>query len=848
VLRATLKSIRGHTSRLVGTAVSVVLGVAFLAGTLIFTDTVTRTFDDLFASVYENVDAEIRSATEIDAGFGVVERGRLPEALVDQVAAVDGVAWVEGFVEGTAQLVGPDGEPVGRPGQGPPTLGFSWSGETDVNPWVLAEGTPPVGPDQVAIDRATARAAGVGAGDRVQVLTSLEPRTFTVSGVVRFGTVDSPGGASVVLFDLPTAQEMFDAPGQVDTVSAVADDGVSQAELVQRLEAALGPGAGVEVLTGEDITSEQQATLRENLAFFTVFLTVFAVIALFVSCFVIYNTFAILVAQRTRELALFRALGASRRQVVSSVLAEAVIVGLAASAAGVVAGIGLSVLLRAGLGALGLDLPAGGLVLAWRTAVVGMVVGVAVTVASALLPAVGASRIAPLQAMRDVAVDRSGRSGRRLVAGAVIAALGAVALVVGLLQPQIALVGVGAAVLFVGVFVLGPVIAGPVARVVGAPLARFRGVSGRLARENATRNPTRTARTATALTIGVALVAGVTVLAASLRESIRDIVAGQFTGDLAVDSGTFGFGGLSPTLTQRLNDLPEVEAATGVRIALAEIDGAGQPLTAIDPATAFALLDLELVAGEPQDLTADAVFVYEGRAESLGVGVGDTLAARFLDGTERELTVAGLHAQQQGLAGDYLISHALAEQTGAQQFDFISFVLLADGVSLAQGRAAVEAVAADYPNATVQDRSEYADAQAAGVDLLLNLIYGLLGLAVVIAAFGITNTLRLSVIERTREIGLLRAVGMTRRQLRSTIRWEAVITALLGAVQGIVIGLGLGYAVIYALRTEGIETFAVPSGSLVVIVALAAAIGVLAAIRPARRAARLDILDAIATE
>jgi putative ABC transport system permease protein len=846
MLRATLKSIRGHSTRLIGTAVAVVLGIAFLTGTLVFTDTVSRTFNDLFSSVYDGTDAEVRSAQSIDTGFGTV-RGRIPEDLVTRVAAVDGVVAVDGFVQGSVRIVSPDGEPLGNPGQGLPSFGMSWTSEAALSPWDLVAGRGPESPDEVAIDRGSARAGDVEVGDVVAILASGPPEEFTVSGIVAFGTADSPAGATVALFELATAQRLFGAVGEVDAISAAGTGGVSQQELADRIAAAIDRPETVEVVTGEAGAEETQDTIAANLGFFNTFLTTFALIALFVSCFVIYNTFAILVAQRTRELALFRALGASRGQVVASVLIEAAVVGLFASAVGLVAGVGLSIVLREGLALLGLDIPAGGLVILGRTIVIGLVVGVVVTVASALLPAVGASRIAPLQAIRDLSVDRSARSGRRLVIGAIVAVVGAAALLAGLLQPEIALVGVGAALLFVGVFILGPLLAAPVARLLGAPLARFRGVTGRLARENATRNPTRTARTAAALMIGVALVAGVTVLAASLRASIRDIIAAQFVGDLVVDSGSFGDGGLSPELTAELNGLPEVATATGIRIALAEVEGEGTFVTAVDPATAFGLFDVGIVAGEADDLTDSSIFLLQSRAESLGVGLGDTVEARFLDGSTRSLTVTGLYTEPQ-LAGNQVISHALAEQVSPQQFDLTTFVRLADGVSIEQARPAIEAVTDRYPNATLQDRDQYVEAQAATIDILLNLIYGLLGLAVIIAAFGITNTLRLSVIERTREIGLLRAVGMTRPQIRSSIRWEAVITALLGAVQGVVIGLALGYAVIFALRNEGIATFSVPSGSLIVIVLLAAAIGVLAAIRPARRAARLDVLESIATE
>jgi putative ABC transport system permease protein len=432
VLAVTLKSIRGHGTRLIGTAVAVILGVGFLAGTLVFTDTVGRTFDDLFAGIYENIDVEVRSATAIDTGFGDL-RGRIPQDLVEEVAAVEGVDLVEGFVEGTAQIVGRDGEPVGQPGQGPPALGLSWSGDTVLNPWVVVDGRAPAGGDEVAIDRASAGTADVGVGDQVQILTGQDPRPFTVAGIVRFGTIDSPGGATVALFDLATAQDLFDAPGQLDTVSARAEAGVSQDELVERVRVALADRPEAEVLSGDEITAETQSEIRDALGFFNTFLTTFAVIALFVGCFVIYNTFAILIAQRTRELALLRALGASRRQVVASVLIEAVAVGVAASIIGVVAGIGLSFLLREGLAAIGIDIPAGGIVLLPRTVIVGLVVGVVVTVASAVLPAIGAARIAPLQAMRDVSVDQSGRSTRRAIIGAAVTAGGAAVLVVGLL-------------------------------------------------------------------------------------------------------------------------------------------------------------------------------------------------------------------------------------------------------------------------------------------------------------------------------------------------------------------------------------------------------------------------------
>ncbi|MEM9561530.1 MAG: FtsX-like permease family protein [Actinomycetota bacterium] len=846
--KATLKSIRGHKGRVVATAAAVILGISFLAGTLIFTSSVSRAFDDLFATVFDTTDAQIQSSEVIEVGFGVEVRSRIDDSLVADVAAIDGVEAVDGFVQGTATVVDSEGEPIGNPGQGPPTFGFSWTTDDDLNPYNLTEGRGPTAAGEVLLDTFTAESGGHSVGDQVTILTSAGSNVFELVGIARFGDSDTVGGGTTALFELSEAQQVLNAVGQVDGISVRAAEGISEEEIVDRISAVLPDD--VEAITGTEASDEIRSTIAEGLSFFNIFLTAFAVIAIFVSAFVIANTFSILIAQRTRELALFRALGASRNQVLNSVIVEALVIGILGSLLGVVLGVALSVGLRAMLDAFGIALPTGGLII-WsempRIILTSLILGTIVTLASALFPALRAARIAPVEAMREAQAETWRRNRLRFVAGLAIVGIGAAAIAYGLLAPEIQWAGIGAGLMFIGVFVLGPTIARPISRLLGAPIASLRGTTGKLARDNSMRNPKRTARTASALTIGVALVAGVTVLASSLAATIEDTIAEGFTGDFAIDSGAFGpGGGFSPALTAEIAELPEVETATGIRVGLGEIEGDGDFFSVVDPDTAFDIFDIGLFEGGPETMTEDAIFLLDDRADSLEVGLGDTVTVRFPDGMDRDLTVAGLYTEP-ALAGNQAISTALYESTGAEQLDFASFVILRDGVEIEEARASILAVAEAYPNAEVQDRDEYIEAQSAGLDQLLGLIYGLLALAIVIAAFGIANTLRLSTIERTREIGLLRAVGMTRGQVQSTIRWEAVITALFGAMLGVILGLFFGYAIIYALRDQGVTRFDVPIGQLLIVVILAAIVGLAASIVPSVRASRLNVLDAIAS-
>jgi putative ABC transport system permease protein len=576
---------------------------------------------------------------------------------------------------------------------------------------------------------------------------------------------------------------------------------------------------------------------------------VFAVIGLVVAAFTIYNTFQIIITQRAHEMALLRSIGATRRQVLGSELIEATLVGTVASIVGLAAGVVVAALLKAMMAAFGVDIPAGGTVFTARTAVVALVVGVVVTVVAAVFPSLRASRIPPLAAIRDVAVDTSGQSRRRLISGGVITAIGVGAFVYGLAGAGIEWVGAGALATFVGVFMLGPLVARPAAKAIGAPLPAITGVVGELARENAERNPKRTSRTGGALMVGVALVAAITIIAASAKDWIRDVYDEQFAGDYVVSTATTGFGGLDPELALAVRQLPEVAVSTGVRAGAARdlADSSDTEYVAVDPATAGQLFDIGMVEGAVEELTVNGILVDDGEATERGIVVGDRLPFRFLDGVERRLVVQGIYTEDD-LAGTFVVSQALHEQTGVDQFDVAVYVAKGRGVTDAAAEAAVTSVAGRYPNAEVKSRTEFVDSEAAQIDPLVNLMYGLLGLAVLISLINIANSMALSIHERTRELGLLRAVGMTRRQTRRSVRWETVIIALLGTALGIVIGVFFGWSISVTIRNGGLGAFTLPVTPLIVIALIAVIGAVIAVIRPASRAARLDVLRAIANE
>jgi putative ABC transport system permease protein len=846
MLLLALKSALAKKLRLFSTALSVLLGVAFLTGTLVFTDTLRRTFDDLFADVYDNTDSYVRSSASLDLGFGETQRGRIPDDLLATVREVDGVDDVRGVVSSFAQIVAPDGEPIGDPANGAPTFAMSWVAGA-LSPWQLAEGGRAPGPGEVVVDQHSADVGDLSIGDDITLLTQTGPHELTLVGTVRFGSVESPGGASVSLLDLATSQELLlGGAHELDAIMVHAAPGIDEATLTARIGAELPDGT--EVLTGSEITDETQQTMHDAMGFFNTFLLVFAAIGLVVACFTIYNTFQIVVTQRTREMALLRSVGATRTQVLWAQLLEALLVGVAASMAGLAAGIGVARGLKALMGAIGIDIPGGGTVFEARTAIVALTVGITVTVVAAVFPSLRASRIPPLAALRGVAVDVSGQSRRRLLSGGVMTLIGVVAYIIGLAGNGLEWVGVGALATFVGVFMLGPLIARPVAGALGAPAAAT-GITGTLARENAMRNPKRTSRTGGALMVGVALVAAITVIAASMRDWTRDVYDDQFTGDYVASSDLAGYGGVSTDLAEEVSALPEVDVATGIRFGAAHVLDEERDVryVAVDPSTAGRLFDLGMDTGRIEDLTADGVLLDVDEAAGRGATIGDRVPLTFLDGTTRWLTVQGTY-ERDDLAGEFVVSHELHELTGVDQFDTAVYIQAARGVPDSQVLAALDSVVGAYANVDAQSREEYIDSQASQYDQILNLMYGLLALAVLIALINIANSLALSIHERTHELGLLRAVGTTRTQTSSSVIWEAVLVALLGTLIGLVLGTFFGWSISVVGRGVELDAFVVPITPLVLIGVLAVIGAVAASVRPAWRAAHLDVLRAIATE
>ncbi len=713
MFRLTIRTILSHKRRMISTVLSIVLGIAFLAGTMVFTDSLQRTFDDLFASVYADTDAVVRSSQEVETEFGT-SRGRIPETLLDVVTPVPGVAEAEGTVSGYARILAKDGDPLGVD-QGSPNFGMDIS-DSEYSAWTLVAGRVPVDSTEMAMDKGSLELGDFVLNDSVTVVSQRGPRTFTVVGVVRFGSADSPAGSRVALFDLATAQDFVGQPGQLDSINVRGDGSVDTDTLLADIAATLPDGT--EVLTGAEIAEESSNTIKDALGFFNTLLLVFAFIALFVGSFIIYNTFSIVVAQRKRENALLRAIGASERQVELALLAEAVIMGLLGSLLGFLAGFGMAKVLRELLNAVGLEIPSGELVLLPRTLVLSFLVGTVITVVAAVLPARRGAKVPPIAAMRDVAVEPKAFSTTRLIAGLTVLVLGAVLITIGL-TGELLLLGIGTALLFIGLFVLGPLIARPVARVLGAPVARLRGLAGGLARQNAMRNPKRTARTAAALLVGVALVAAITVFAASVKSSIRSIIGKQFTGDFVVATKSFGFGGLPGSLAGDLGTIDGVAAAAGVQIGAARIDGKDQGVTVIDPAVAGQVFDLGVLAGAIEDLDDTGILLSEDRAQSTGLGVGDTLTAQFLDGSTHILTVRGIYEKEE-LAGPFAISSSLYASTGADMYVFSIFLKLDDGASATAVEASLEAALESYPMADLQSRQGYIDAQAASIDAFVN--------------------------------------------------------------------------------------------------------------------------------
>ncbi|MFJ8822638.1 ABC transporter permease [Streptomyces sp. NPDC102467] len=850
VVRLSRTSLSAHKRRFAGTFTAVLLGVAFLAGTLVMGDTLRASFDSMFAGAGSGTDAVVRSTGVITTpGESQGARRPVDAALAAALAEVPGIAAAAPNIQGAGQLVGADGKPIG--GQGPPTLAGNWIDDPELNAYRVAEGRAPRAPGEVVVNRGAAEKGDLKIGDTT-VLRTPDPVRVTIVGLATFGGEDGMAQVTFTGMTRADAEKYLTArPGEAASIQVRAGPGVSQRELADRLTAHLP--AGVEAITGQEAARENTDMISgQFLNLFTTFLLVFSGIALLVATFSIHNTFAIVVAQRGRENALLRVLGASRRQVTASTLVEAGVVAVLASAAGLAGGIGIAAGLQALFPVIGFPFPEGELVISAVSMLLPTAVGIVVCLGSALLPALRAGRTAPLAALRETAVDDSGASRRRALIGSVLGAAALALTLVGVLaSPSIVLAGTGAVLVLASFVVLGPVTSTVAVSVLGSPLDKLRGVTGGLARRNALRSPKRTAATAGALMIGVAVVSLFTVFGASLKATMNETVDRSFAGDVAVSAPSFGAGGsgLSPRLAPAVAERPEVATAVGLGKGVADVDGKGRALTVTDPAALAKAFDLGTVQGLMDDLGPNGLALTRAEADKQHLKVGDTARLTFTDGKREAFTVRAVYARSD-LAGDYVITRAAWAPHRTQDADTLVSVTFKDGVSTADGTAAVEKVASAYGNPEVQTRDAYARSSASGIDMMLTLVYALLALAVLIALLGIANTLTLAVHERTRELGLLRAVGQTRAQLRAMVRWESVLVAAFGTAGGLVLGGFLGWVLVEASdgASDSAFAFALPPVRLLVVALVGLVAGALAGLRPASRAARLDVLRAIATE
>ncbi len=845
MLKATLKSVLSRKLRLVLSGLAVVLGVMFVSGSFVLTDTLDRSFKSLFTTVYSDVDVQVAVKPKVesdnpDGGFG----GTLSDADLAAVRSVAGVRDAVGDVAGQARPIGENGKVLTT--SGAPRMGTVWR---DGGQAQLREGHAPQRADEVAISAYLAKTGGFEVGERISVLTLEPKKEFTVAGIFGYsGNRDSLGGELTTAFTEPVAQQLLlGQPGAYSGITVHAADGVADDVLRQRVQDKLGDG--FQVKTGEQLAKAQADQIAEGLAFFNYILLGFAGIALFVGIFIILNTFSIIVAQRTRELALLRAMGASRRQMIVSVVLEAVVIGFVASVVGLGAGIGVGALLANlfssfGGGSLqlaGIGVPAGAVISAFA-------VGIVVTVLAAVLPAVRASRIPPVAALREAATpDRP--LTRPTVAGAIVSAVGGGLLWFGFGNGSLWLIMSGLLTAFVGVALLTPLISKPVVSLIGKLLAWS--MPGTLGRRNSARNPRRTAITAAALMVGIALITGVSVILTSATTSITKVAESQVKSDLIISGESQGPGGAARFAPERLEQvakLPGVDSAFGWYSDRVLIDGQRQfAIAATDLPVLQKQFGLTAKSGGFADLQTGQLALDEETANTLNLKQGSTVSVQSTKGEPRGYTVSLVYAKNNVLTNAIVLPESAAQDFQVAQLNN-AFVQVTPGANVADVQKRVEPLFADNPEVTVQDRSAFVKQQASQLDTVLMMIQILLALAILIAVLGVINTLALSVIERTRELGLLRAIGMRRAQVMRMITVESVVISVFGALLGLGVGVALGVTAVQALKDQGITDLGIPWAQLGTYLLLAAGIGVVAAILPAIRAARLNVLQAISYE
>ena len=858
MIGVALRGLAGRKFRTVLTAIAIVLGVAMMSGAYVLTDTIDKAFNAIFVESYAGTDAVV-SGKGADISFEgeQSEPPPIPEDVLEQVRAVEGVEVATGSVtDFQTKLLKPDGESIDTGGAPSFAFGLETAPEYDrFNPLNLVEGSWPSGAEEVAIDEGVADDESLAVGDRIGVAALGPAQEYEIVGIARYGDVSSLGGATFAIFDIPTAQKLVEKEGQLDAVQAAAQDGVAPEELVARIRRELG--TSVTVRSGTEQASEDSDEVATFTSIIRYFLLSFAGIALFVGAFVIFNTLSITVAQRTREFATLRTVGASRRQVLGSVILEALVIGLLASVIGLFAGLGLAVGLNELFVALNLDLPQTETVFATRTIVVSLLVGTSITLIAGLSPALRATRVPPIAAVREGAkLPRSAlsRFAPYIAVGTVVLAV--LALSYAMLAPDVAtgdrfiLLGIGVLALFVGVALLSSRLVVPLTRLVGLPARRIGGASGTLAEGNAIRDPGRTASTAAALMIGIALVTFVGVLAQGLRVSNSDAIEEQIQADLVVTSQD-GYTEFPAAVGDAAAEIGGTDVVSNVRQDVAEVDGSGANLTGLDGSSINQVYNFRWTEGSDAvlaDLGDDGAVVPDDVADDKDLAVGDSFAVLTTDNNRRTFVVRGIYdgSPFYPLLGTASISQDAFDELYDRPRNRFTLINV-PGAPGEEQKAGVESGLERFPDTRVQTRQEWIDKEDEEISQFLLLLYVLLALSVIVSLFGMVNTLALSVFERTRELGMLRAVGMTRRQVRRMVRHESVITALIGAALGLPLGIFLALLVTQALAEYDLQ-FAIPAGALITFVIVSVIAGIVAAILPARRAARLRVLEALQYE
>jgi putative ABC transport system permease protein len=846
--KVALRGLAQRKLRAFVTMLAVLLGVAFIAGSYVLTDTINRSFDDIFDDAYAGTDVAISPSTT--GGGEEIDLPPFSAEVLNQVRRVDGVEKAAGGIFSTIRFVDDEGEPLSQ--------GFAPEFVSSVLPepfetLTYTEGRPPDNANEVSLDESTSDREDLGIGDTLRIAGPAGVKRYEIVGLQRLGSTSSGGGSTAQL-TLPEAQRITDKQGEFDGVSVEAADGVSPGQLARRIDRVLPARLTVE--TGTQAAERQSDDIKEDLSFFRIVLLVFGGVALLVGSFLIFNTFSITVAQRIRELGLLRTLGATRGQILRGMVLEATIIGALGSVIGVLAGIGFASLLNAVFKSFGIDLPNTGTVIAARTIVLSIAVGMVVTLAAALSPALRATRVSPMAALLEAALPESRAHGRLFTGFAVLLMLGGVGLTcLGLFGgaesgAAAGLVGGGAVATLFGVSLFSPRLVRPLASVAGWPLERLRGITGRLARENAVRKPGRTAVTAAALMIGLGVVVFVTVFAAGISASINDAIDRNFQGDVVLQN-TDGFSPISPDAGREAAQVEGVRTVSSLSFAGAEYDGSDIRVSGVDPSTVSDVLSLEWEEGSPDTLaglTGDAGVADDAWASSNDVEVGEQVTVRTPLERELTLTVDGTIKDNADLLGNLVLSEDTLRRDFGTRQPTMTLIRLAEGANADAVQERIDQrVDRRFPTVDTLNQQELKDNQEEQINQLVGFFYVLLALAIVISLLGIVTTLALSIHERTRELGMLRAVGMSRRQVRTLVRYESVITALIGAILGTILGVVFASLLAVPLADEGFE-LSYPVGTLLVLLVLAALAGVLAAIFPARRAAQLDVLRALAYE